>query len=124
MYRDTIQNMSETELHSLIDILNEEAKIYGNQELDTDADHDEVCDYVREQSGLFDCIEDDILDTFRNGTYSFGATQMIENNIQPRELIAWLTDQREERGEAYYADIDLLTVISITESYNQAYKLG
>ena len=124
MYRHTIMNMSETELHSLIDRLNEE---YGSQVLDTDADHDDVCEHISYNEGLFDCVEDDILDTFCNGTYSFGANQMLENNIQPRELITWLTDQREERGEAYYANIDLEAVIGIVESYNEAreaYKLG
>ncbi len=112
MYRDTIQNMNETELSNL------KARLDINQE----AEADEVCEFIADREGLFECIEDDILDTFTNGSYSFGGVQMLEANIQPRELIAWLEDQREERGEAYFDNIDLEAVISIVESYNEARK--
>ena len=108
MYRNTIQNMSETELDELRE----------QNDISQTADVDDILDIL----DPFECIEDDILNTFLNGNYLDGANQMLEHNITPYDLIDWLEEQREELGIWYYADIGLLTVISITESYYQAIR--
>ncbi len=109
MYRNTIQSMNETALQDLREQYNQEGDVY------------DLIDYLTDEGIVnFDSPEDDILDSFTNGNYDQGAKQMLEHIINPRELIDWLEEQREELGEYFYQNISLSSTISIVESYNEA----
>ncbi len=109
MYRDTINNMTDDQLDRLRE----------QNDINQTADVYEIADIL----GLFECAEDDILDTFINGGYTMGAEQMLEHDINPNRLVNWLLDQREEYGEVYYTDIDLSAVVSIVGRYNEVRNL-
>ena len=99
----------------------QQAHIIAGLDINQESEWSEVLDFIEEQEGLFECAEDDILDTFTNGAYTMGANQMLEASINPNELMTWLEDLRRENAEiAPYSNIGLLEVVSITESYNTA----
>jgi len=62
-------------------------------------------EHINEDEGIY-TIGDDILDTFMNGNFSQGVSDMTDNIINAVELSDYLNDKAEEYGmdseEMYY----------------------
>ena len=112
MYQNEIREMSETELQKLISDNNLTIE-------DTDfIDADEIIELLEQEIGtIFECVEDDILDSIMNGNWTDAAEQMKENYITPHGLVDFVNDYRYEQYEEAYEFFDLSSVATITELY-------
>ena len=114
LYRDEINQMDEVELLALVDRHN---LVLEDRE---SVDADEVIDLLEYYDGrVYENIEDDILDSIRNGNWSDGAKQMLEQNITPNALIDYINNYREEHDEKSYEWFDLSSAVSIAELYHE-----
>lgn len=78
-----------------------------------------VLDALADENNLFECIEDDILDSIMNGNWTDAAKQMYDNHITPHALVDYVQDYRFEQYDDAYEHFDLDSAVSITELYYQ-----
>lgn len=111
MYKNDIRNMDDAQLQELID---EYALITDEEYFDCE----EVIELLEEKIGtIFECIEDDILDSIRYGNWNDAAKVMHENYITPHALIDYIEDYRYEVYDDAYEWFDLSSAATITELY-------
>ena len=114
LYRDVIQKMQRIQLLEI-------AEKYGLKIDDTDSiDADETIELLENEQGtIFESVEDDILDSIKNGNWTDAAKQMIKDCITPHALIDYINDYRYEQYEEAYDWFDLESAVSITELYHE-----
>lgn len=112
MYKNEIRELDEAELLALI---SEHSLSIEDEEF---IDCEEVIELLEQENGtIFECIEDDILDTIMNGNWTDAANQMHEGYITPHGLIDYVNDYRYEQYEEAYEWFDLSSAATITELY-------
>ena len=74
-------------------------------------------DKLEAENNLYECAEDDILDTINNGNWTDAAKQMHENYITPHGLVDYVNDYRYEQYDEAYEHFDLSSAATITELY-------
>lgn len=111
MYQNEIREMSETALY----VLAAEHNVVTKHN-----DTDEIIELLEQEIGtIFECAEDDILDSIMNGNWSQAVEQMQEHYITPHGLIDYINDYRFEQYDEAYEFFDLDSAVSITELYYQ-----
>ena len=116
-YRATIETATTAQLRELI-----EHNSMDNVELDDYAlmDDEELRAGIYtnlESDGLWlETVEDDILDSFANGSYTEGAKQMDRECINIYNLIDYIEDYNEMVGYGKFSFVDLRTIASIMDS--------
>ena len=114
LYRNEIQMMNDTELLELIAI--NALKVETTDYIDTD----EVIEALELTEGtIFECAEDEILDSIYNGNWTQAAKMMWDKFISPNALIDYINDYRFEQCAEAYEWFDLSSAVSITELYHQ-----
>lgn len=109
MYKNEIREMNEAELIELI--------AENNLTIDY-VDSDEVIELLEYEKGtIFECIEDDILDSIMNGNWTDAAKQMHEEYITPNGLVDYINDYRFEEYDEAYEWFNLDSAVAITELY-------
>ena len=114
LYRYEIQMMNDTELLELIAM--NALKVETTDYIDTD----EVIEALELTEGtIFECAEDDILDSIYNGNWTDAAQQMLELNVSPNALTDYIEDYRFENCAEAYEFFDLSSAVCITQLYEQ-----
>jgi hypothetical protein len=114
-YRTEIEGANRRELVELI-----EAYALGidyHEVDDTYELREYTMDKLAAENNLYECVEDDILDTINNGNWSDAAKQMHDNYITPHGLIDYVDDYRYEQFDEAYDFFDLGSAATITELY-------
>ncbi len=116
-YRTEIETASRRELIELIEEYalgidyHEEPDLYELREY--------TMDKLESENNLYECVEDDILDTINNGNWTDAAKQMHENYITPNALVDYINDYRYEQYDEAYEFFTLDSAVSITELYHR-----
>ena len=116
LYRNEIVEMEQIELleviaaHALVVESDEEGWI----------DADDVIEALEVQEGtIFECAEDDILDSIYNGNWTEAAKMMWDKFVSPNALVDYVSDYRFEQYDEAYEWFDLSSAVCITELYHQ-----
>ena len=119
LYRNEINEMDGVELLALADRYN---LVLEDRE---SVDADEVIDLIEYYDcRVYESVEDDILDSIRNGNWTDAAKQMLESHITPNALIDYINDYRFEHYEEAYGWFDLSSAVSITELYHETRRVS
>ena len=119
LYKNEINQMDGVELLALADRYN---LVLQDRE---SVDADEVIDLIEYYDcRVYESVEDDILDSIRNGNWTDAAKQMLESHITPNALIDYINDYRFEHYEEAYEWFDLSSAVSIAELYHELKRVS
>ena len=114
MYKMEIHMMEQIELMELI----AEQAIVVESDDSGYVDADDVIEALEIQDGtMFECVEDDILDSICNGNWTQAAKMMLDKFITPNVLVDYVSDYRYEQYEEAYEFFDLSSAVCITQLY-------
>ena len=113
LYRNEITEMEQIELMELI------AKYALRVESDSEGwiDTDDVIEALT--GIIYECPEDEILDSIYNGNWTQAAHQMLELYVTPSALVDYIEDYRFENYAEAYEFFDLSSAVCITQLYEQ-----
>lgn len=99
----------------------------AGHDINQECTREELCDFIEEREGLYECIEADILDSIQNGVYTLAIEQMRDTEgryIFPLHLVSWMEDRE---GYEWY-DLrthDSLCQLFYTDHHNKTtYREG
>ena len=119
LYRNEIQMMNDTELLELI--AKNALKVETTDYIDTD----EVIEALELTEGtIYECAEDEILDSIYNGNWTQAAHQMLELYVTPNGLVDYIEDYRFENCAEAYEFFDLSSAVCITQLYEEARRVA
>ena len=116
-YRTEIETANRRELMEII-----EAYALGIDYYEVDDTYElreYTMDKLEAENNLYECVEDDILNTIMNGNWTDAAQMMHENYISPNGLVDYINDYRYEEFDEAYEFFTLDSAVAITELYHR-----